>query len=107
MGGQTVRSVKGAGPGGTVIERTEGGLGMVLRVGVEGGALVFTSRAFFLAVGRWRVPVPGGLTPGVCRVAHEAIDAVRFRYCLTMTHPWWGVTFRQDGVFSDFNVVEG
>ena len=63
--------------------------------------LVFTSRGFFLAVGRWRVWLPGVVTPERCRVAHEAIENGRFRFTLTMTHPWWGVTFRQDGVFSD------
>ncbi len=95
-----VRSVKSAGPAGTVIERTDGGLGMVLGVSVDGNALVFTSRAFFLSVGRWRVPIPAWLTPGRCRVEHRAVDAERFRFTLTMTHPLWGVTFRQTGLFT-------
>ena len=101
LGHQVVRSVKSAGPGGTVLERTRGGLGMVLDVTAEDGALVFTSRSFFLSVGRWRLPVPAALTPGRCRVAHRAIDDTRFRFTLTMTHPFWGTTFRQDGVFTD------
>ena len=95
-----VRSVKSAGPAGTVIERTDGGLGMVLDVSVDGAALVFTSRAFFLSVGRWRVPIPAWLTPGRCRVEHRAVDAGRFRFTLTMTHPLWGTTFRQTGLFT-------
>ena len=95
-----VRSVKSAGPGGTVLERTDGGLGMVLDVAVDGGALVFTSRSFFLAIGRWRVPIPRLLTPGCCRVEHRAIDDTRFRFTLTMVHPLWGTTFRQAGVFT-------
>jgi hypothetical protein len=99
--GQLVRSVKLAGPGGTVIERTEGGLGMVLDVSVEDAALVFTSRSFFLAVGPWRVPIPALLTPGGCRVEHRAIDAARFRFTLSMVHPLWGTTFCQTGVFTD------
>ncbi len=99
--GRCVRSVKSAGPGGTVLERTDGGLGMVLDVSVETGALVFTSRSFFLAVGRWRVPVPAALTPGRCRVEHRAVDDARFRFTLTMVHPLWGTTFRQTGVFTD------
>ncbi len=95
-----VRSVKSAGPGGTVLERTDGGLGMVLDVSAETAALVFTSRSFFFAVGRWRVPVPAWLTPGRCRVEHRAMDAERFRFTLTMTHPLWGTTFRQSGLFT-------
>jgi hypothetical protein len=99
--GQVVSSVKLAGPGGTVIERTQGGLGMVLDLSVEDGALVFASRSFFLAVGRWRVPIPALLTPGRCRVEHRGIDAARFRFTLSMVHPLWGTTFRQTGVFAD------
>ncbi len=98
---QRVRSVKSAGPGGTVLERTDGGLGMVLDVSVEDGALVFTSRSFFLAVGRWRVPIPATLTPGRCRVEHRAVDDARFRFTLTMVHPLWGTTFRQTGIFTE------
>jgi hypothetical protein len=74
---------------------------MVLRVTVEAGALVFTSQRFFLAVGRWRLPLPGWLTPGQCRVEHRAIDATRFVYALTMRSALWGETFRQIGIFSD------
>ncbi len=99
LGAAVVRSAKSAGPGGTVLERTDGGLGMVLDVSVEDGTLVFTSRAFFLAVGGWRLPIPAWLTPGRCRVEHRAVDAERFRFSLSMTHPLWGTTFRQTGVF--------
>ncbi len=100
-----VRSIKSTGPAGTVIERTEGGLGMVLDLSVEDGALVFTSRGFFLAVGSWRVPIPTFLTPGRCRVEHRAVDDIRFRFTLTMVHPLWGATFRQTGVFTDHQEV--
>ena len=98
---QMVRSVKSPGPGGTVVERTTGGLGMVLDVSVDAGALVFSSRSFFFAVGPWRVPIPAILTPGQCRVEHRAVDADRFRFTLTMVHPLWGTTSRQTGVFTD------
>ena len=99
--GLWVRSVKSAGPGGTVLERTDGGLGMVLDVTAEDGALVFTSRSFFLALGPWRLPIPALLTPGCCRVEHRAVDERRFRFTLTMVHPLWGTTVRQTGVFTD------
>ena len=98
---QRVRSVKSAGPGGTVLERTDGGLGMVLDVSVADGALVFTSRRFFFAAGPWRVPIPAVLTPGRCRVEHRAVDDARFRFTLTMVHPLWGMTFRQTGLFTE------
>jgi hypothetical protein len=100
-GHHRVRSVKSAGPGNTVIERTDGGLSMLLDVSVDDGALVFTSRRFFLSVGSWRLPIPAMLTPGTCRVEHRAIDAQRFTFSLTMIHPLWGTTFRQNGIFND------
>lgn len=104
-GSGVVRSVKTAGPAGSVIERTDGGLGMLLDVAVDGAALVFTSRAFFLSVGQWRVPIPAWITPGRCRVEHRAVDAERFRFTLTMTHPLWGTTFRQTGLFSTLEIL--
>lgn len=85
----------------TLRERTDGGLSMALRVFEEDGALVFESQRYFLALGRWRLPVPALLSPGVCRVSHRDLGAGRFRFTLTMTHPLWGQTFHQTGVFAD------
>ncbi len=74
---------------------------MTLDLTVEDSSLVFTSTGFFLALGRWRIGVPALLTPGACRVEHRAIDEQRFRFTMTMTHPFWGTTFRQMGIFSE------
>ena len=101
VGARCIRSVKSAGPGGSVLERTDGGLGMVLDVSVEADALVFTSRRYFLAFGLWRLPIPSLLPPGRCRAEHRAVDERHFHFTLTMVHPLWGTTFRQTGVFTD------
>ena len=100
-GSQTVRSTKRLGPNGTLEECTEGGLSMDLQVCVEGGALVFYSRRYFALLGRWRLPVPALLTPGVCRVEHRDEGPGRFRFTMDMRHPLWGHTFHQTGVFTD------
>lgn len=102
-GRHLVRSTKALGPDGRLVERTDGGLGMDLDVFESGGSLVFESRRFFLLVGprRWRLPVPALFTPGTCRVTHTDLGAGRFRFTLAMTHPLWGRTFHQTGVFSD------
>jgi len=97
----TVRSTKQAGAGTTLIERTQGGLAMELDVFEEGGALVFRSRRYFLALGGWRLPIPTVLTPGVCRVEHRDEGQGQFRFTLSMVHPWWGRTFHQTGMFAD------
>ena len=59
-----------------------------------------TARRYLLQAGRWRLPLPALLTPGTCRVAHRAEGPGRFRFTLTMSHPVWGLTFHQDGVFA-------
>lgn len=100
-GERVVRSTKEAGPGGALVERTDGGLAMELDVYEEAGALVFRSRRYFLALGPARLPIPMLLTPGVCRVAHIDEGDGRFRFTLSMVHPWWGTTFRQSGLFTD------
>lgn len=96
-----VRSTKLAGPNGTLVERTDGGLAMELAVFEDGGALVFESRAYFLVLGAWRLSIPRWMTPGVCRVEHHDLGAGRFRFTLSMVHPRWGRTFHQTGIFID------
>jgi hypothetical protein len=97
----TVRSTKELGPDGGLFERTDGGLGMALAVFEHQGSLVFESWRYVLAAGRWRLPIPAWLTPGTCRVTHTDLGAGRFRFTLEMTHPLWGRTFHQTGVFTD------
>jgi hypothetical protein len=98
---KVVRSTKLADARGRLVERTDGGLSMALDVFEEGGALVFQSRRYFLALAGWRLQIPQCLTPGTCRVEHHDLGAGRFRFVLSMVHPWWGITFRQSGVFHE------
>lgn len=100
-GDQVVRSTKELGACGKLVERTDGGLAMELDVFEEGGALVFESRRYFLAVGSRELPVPSLLTPGACRVEHRDEGPGRFRFTLSMRHRWLGTTFHQTGVFAD------
>ena len=96
-----VRSTKQVGADGGLLERTDGGLSMALKVFEERGALVFESRRFTLILGRLRVPVPALLTPGTCRVTHTDLGDGLFRFDLDMVHALWGHTFHQSGVFAD------
>jgi len=98
---QVVRSTKQVDIDGGLLERTDGGLSMGLRVFEQDGALVFESHRFLLLLGRLRVRVPALLTPGTCRVVHTDLGDGRFRFDLDMAHPLWGRTFHQSGVFAD------
>ena len=100
-GSQCVQSTKRLGPAGALEECTDGGLSMDLHVCVEGGALVFYSRRYFFLLGRWRLPLPALLTPGVCRVEHRDEGEGHFRFTLDMVHPQWGRTYHQAGVLAD------
>ena len=102
LGCQLVSSTKLAHPDGNgVLERTRGGLAMALDVLADDGALVFRSRRYAWCVGPFMLNLPRWLSPGQCRVEHRDLGAGRFRFTLTMTHPWWGVTFEQTGEFVD------
>jgi len=84
-----------------------GGIGMGLKVYERDGALCFESHRYFLAWGRLRLPVPLALTPGQTLVEHIDLGDGDFRFRLTMTHPWFGKTVEQDGIFTDPHGGEG
>ena len=99
-GAERVASSKETGRDGRLVEST-GRLLMELDVSEQAGALLFRSRRYLLRLGQWRLPIPALLTPGACEVRHTDAGPGRFRFTLTATHPAWGVTFRQDGFFTD------
>ena len=100
-----VESVKQLGADGNLLECVRkgplGGIGMGLRVYEQGSALNFASQHYFISWGRIKLPVPTWLTPGETLVEHIDEGAGNFRFRLTMTHPWFGVTVHQEGVFKD------
>ena len=84
-----------------MVEMVRGGLGMALNVTAEDGALHFRSRGYFLEVGRWRLPLPGLLTPGRAHVVHRDLGGGRFVFSLAFHHAWLGETLSQEGIFVD------
>lgn len=97
----TVRSLKVIDPRHGLLEVVEGGVGMTLNVLVRDGALVFESTRYFLEFGLFRLPLHDLLSPGRCTVEHIDEGNDRFRFRLAMTHPLFGQTILQDGVFSE------
>ena len=73
--------------------------GMVLRLSEEGGELHFRSTRFFCRLGRRRLAWPLWLSPGQMHVTHADAGEGRFRFVLSVRHPWFGETFYQDGLF--------
>lgn len=96
-----VQSTKELDESGSLVERTDGGLAMHLRVFEADGALVFQSERYAWRGRHWRMRWPTWLSPGTCRVVHTDLGGGRFRFTLSMVHPWLGETFHQTGVFED------
>ena len=98
---QTINSVKRfAGP--TGLEEFLGyGLLMRLTLAVEDGALAFHSAGYDVAFAGWRFPVPRGLAPGHCTITHRDLGQGRFRFTLTLDHPWLGRLVEQVAIYEE------
>lgn len=77
------------------------GVGVTLRVLVEGGALHFVSDRYFLEVGRLRLQLPRWLAPGSLRVSHIDCGDGWFAFMLILTHSWGGELIRQSAMFRE------
>jgi hypothetical protein len=77
------------------------GIGMALRVSVEGGALIFRSAGYFLQLGRWRLRLPRALSPGSMQIEHRDEGGGTFAFSLALTHPLFGRLVYQLAYFRD------
>jgi Domain of unknown function (DUF4166) len=82
-------------------EYVGGGVGMALRIEVDAGALLFKSAFYFLTLGKWRLRLPGWLSPGNLTVTHRAVDAETFEFILNVEHPVFGILVHQLAIFRD------
>lgn len=98
------RSVMRIAENGGLIEQFPWGLGMKIRLAVEGhngDTLVFRDNSYFLRIGAWRTPLPRWLTAGRFTLAHRNIDRERFTVEISLDHPLLGRLFYQYGTFSE------
>ncbi len=87
-----------------LLEVVGAGVSMVLEVFEFGGVLHFLSVAYFWRVGSCRIPIPMLLTPGRTHVLHCDEGWGRFRFIMQIRHPVLGLTFYQEGLFSEAEV---
>jgi hypothetical protein len=98
---QVIHSAKRfAGPTG-IEEHLGYGVGMALRLVVDGQALKFRSVAYFLQLGGLRLPLPALLSPGALTVTHTDLGPGEFRFTLEIIHPRFGRLVRQAAVFRE------
>ena len=99
----TVCSTKCRGEGNEFIEHIGCGFRMHLDLKEVEGNLWFVSSAYdFCLFGR-RFRIPALMTPGVTTVIHEQLTGDRFRFSLSVDHPWLGRTVYQEGIFYSVN----
>ncbi|MFD1333654.1 DUF4166 domain-containing protein [Methylopila musalis] len=98
---QVIHSAKRfAGP--TGLEEYVGyGVAMPLTLSAEEGALVFRSAGYVLRLGRFRLPLPGWLSPGALTVIHRETGEGAFEFTLDLRHPLFGALLRQSGSYRD------
>jgi Domain of unknown function (DUF4166) len=77
------------------------GVGMALRIVVDGEALLFRSAGYFLQLGRLKFSLPAFLTPGALTVTHTDLGGGEFRFALEVVHPRFGMLVRQSAVFKE------
>ena len=77
----------------------EGRLATKMRVWSKDKSLFFSSGLYLLRFGSLNISIPSILTPGTLYAEHRDLGGGSFRYILKFTHPIWGETFYQDGVF--------
>lgn len=70
-----------------------------MNVWTEGKSLFFESSTYVLRFRHFNIKLPAILTPGKLHAEHRDLGEGNFRYILTFTHPLWGKTFYQDGIF--------
>ena len=70
-----------------------------MRVWANGKSLFFESTMYVLRFKYFNLKIPSILTPGTLFAEHRDLGNGDFRYILKFTHPIWGETFYQDGVF--------
>jgi hypothetical protein len=77
------------------------GVGIALRLEVEGEALHFLSDHYFLKLGRLRLRLPRWLSPGRMRVSHVDCGHGSFAFVLSLVHPLLGELVRQTAMFEE------
>lgn len=81
------------------IEFVRFGVGILLHVSVENGALVFRDTGYIWRLRDYDIPIPGRWLMGRVYVEERPIDDDRFSMKMTLTHPLFGILFRYSGRF--------
>jgi hypothetical protein len=77
------------------------GVGMALRIVVDGEDLLFRSAGYFVQAWRLKFWLPAFLTPGALTVTHTDLGGGEFQFTLDIVHPRFGMLVHQSAVFRE------
>ena len=77
------------------------GVGMALRIGVDGETLQFRSVAYFWQFGPLKLRLPAWLGPGALTVSHSDLGDGAFCFSLELVHPRFGRLVSQSALFRE------
>lgn len=77
------------------------GIGMALKVSVEGPDLLFKSDHYFVQVLGRRLRLPRVFSPGALVIGHHDMGHGQFRFSLDLRHRLFGQMITQDAIFND------
>lgn len=83
----------------SIIEYVKLGLGIKMKMSVNNGVLVFTSRSYTWNIGPLKLNIPTWLILGHATIIEKALSDDVFFINFEMTHPWFGKTFSYSGEF--------
>lgn len=95
----TVTSIKRFDPDAGLMECLGRGFVMYLDLYAEPDALHFVSTGYAWYCGPVKIPLPRLLSPGDTHVIHRELGGGRFRFTLSIRHPWLGELAFQEGDF--------
>ncbi|MBT5432432.1 MAG: DUF4166 domain-containing protein [Alphaproteobacteria bacterium] len=95
----TVHSTKRLDAQDGLLECLGRGFVMKLDLRAEHDALHFVSTGYEWRCGPLCIALPDALSPGATHVVHRELGGGRFRFSLSITHPWFGLLAFQEGDF--------
>lgn len=76
------------------------GLGVRLRVSACDGDLIYQSTGYVWQVRNRMIRLPDWLTPGQASIIEQAVDERRFALKFQIHHPFFGLVYAYQGIFS-------
>ncbi len=83
-----------------IIEFVRGGLGLLLRLEIKDGRLIFDGKHYVFKLGGYMLKLPHWLMTGSAYITETQVGDNQVRVDFHIVHPLWGQTFAYSGTFN-------